>query len=262
MNPGTVVASRLSVALITRNEAHNLTDCLHSVAWADEVVVVDNGSTDATVALAQSLGARVIVAADWPGFGLQKNRALDACTGDWILSLDADERVTPELQAEIVATLRAPAFDVYEMPRRSSFCGRFIKHSGWTPDYCRRLLRRGAARFSHASVHETLVVDRPVGRLRTPLIHFSYRDLASVLEKMNRYSSGSARDVAARGGRGSLALAIGHGLWAFFRTYVLRLGVLDGAEGFMIAVVNAETSYYKYLKVAELHRQRQETKSL
>ena len=259
MNPGTAAATRLSVALIARNEVHNLADCLRSVAWADEVVVIDSGSTDGTQALAESLGARVISTSDWPGFGVQKNRALDACTGDWILSLDADERVTAELQAEIIATLRAPAFDVYEMPRRSSYCGRFIEHSGWTPDYCRRLLRRSAARFSDARVHETLVVDRPVGRLRAHLLHYSFRSMDDVLDKVNRYSSESARMLVEQGRRPGLGTALLHGLSAFIRTYVVKLGFLDGRHGLMLAISNAEGSYYRYVKAMLLAEQQAQT---
>jgi glycosyltransferase involved in cell wall biosynthesis len=239
---------RVSVALITRNEQQNIAHCLRSVAWADEIVVVDQGSTDGTARIARELGARVIDAPDWPGFGPQKNRALDACTGDWILSLDADERVTAALQAEIAAVVADAAHDVYEMPRLSSYCGRFIRHGGWTPDYVRRLFRRGAARFSDVRVHESLQTDRSAGRLREPLIHYSFRTLEDVLAKMNRYSSDNAQMLYERGGRPGLASALLHGLAAFLRTYVLKRGFLDGRHGLMLAISNAEGSYYKHVK--------------
>jgi glycosyltransferase involved in cell wall biosynthesis len=190
----------------------------------------------------------VIQAPDWPGFGAQKNRAIDACTGEWILSLDADERVNDELRAEIGTVLAAPCFDAYEMPRRSTYCGRFIRRGGWSPDHVTRLFRRGVARFSDARVHERLVTERPVGRLTEPLIHFSFRSMDEVLAKMNRYSTDSAAALAARGKTPGLPTAIVHGLAAFLRTYVLRLGFLDGRYGFLLAVSNAEGSYYRYVK--------------
>lgn len=239
---------RLSVALITRNEATNLEACLRSVAWADEIVVVDHGSSDGTPELAARLGARLTRTPDWPGFGAQKNRAVETCSGDWILSLDADERVSNSLRAEIEAALAAPQFDVYEMPRRSTYCGRFIRHGGWSPDYCARLFRRGTAKFSASRVHERLLSERPVGRLSQPLVHYSFRSMDDVLTKMNRYSSDSAAAIVERGRVPGLATAMMHGVAAFLRTYVLRLGFLDGKYGFLLAVSNAEGSYYRYVK--------------
>jgi glycosyltransferase involved in cell wall biosynthesis len=239
---------RLSVAIIAFNEETNLAACLRSVAWADEIVLVDGGSGDRTCAIAQEHGARVLQAPDWQGFGAQKNRAVDACTGDWILALDADERVEEPLRAEIQQVLAQPGFDVYAMPRRSTYCGRFIRHSGWWPDHVTRLFRRGTARYSDARVHERLLTQRPVGKLRAPLVHFSFRSMDQVLDKMNRYSSESARMLVERGRTPGLASAVGHGLAAFLRTYVIRLGFLDGRYGFMLAVSNAEGSYYRYVK--------------
>jgi len=239
---------RLSVAIIAFNEEVNLAACLRSVAWADEIVVVDNASTDRTREIAREFGARVVQAPDWPGFGPQKNRALDACTGDWILALDADERVDEPLRAEIEQVVAGGRFDVYAMPRRSTYCGRFIRHGGWWPDYVARLFRRGTARYSDARVHERLVTDRPVGRLRAPLTHYSFRSMEQVLDKLNRYSTESACMLTGRGRAPGLASAIGHGLAAFLRTYVFKLGFLDGRHGFLLAVSNAEGSYYRYVK--------------
>lgn len=243
-----LVKPRLSVALIAHNEAHQLRACLASVAWADEIVVVENGSSDGTAELARELGAQVISSPDWPGFGAQKNRAIDACSGDWILVLDCDERVPPVLREEIERTLAAPTFEVYRLPRHSTYCGQFIEHSGWRPDYVLRLFKRGAACFSDARVHESLIVDKPLGTLNTSLTHYSFRNLEEVIQKMNRYSSDSAAMLAARGKTPGLATAVVHGVAAFIRSYVLRLGFLDGRMGFVLAVSNAEGSYYRYVK--------------
>jgi len=241
---------RLSVIVITRNEARNLADCLESVRFADEVVVLDSGSTDDTVEIARRHGARVEVAADWPGFGPQKNRALALAGGDWVLSLDADERVTPELAAAIGEVLRAPRHDAYDMPRLSSFCGRFIRHSGWWPDRVLRLFRRGAARFSDDPVHEKVVPDGSVGRLAPHLLHYTYPDLDSAVAKMNRYSSDSARAMHARGRRAGIGAAVGHGAWTFVRLYVFKRGFLDGRHGFLLAATAAAGSFYRYAKLS------------
>jgi glycosyltransferase involved in cell wall biosynthesis len=239
----------VSVIVITRDEEAAIGRCLASVAWADEIVVVDSGSTDRTVELSRAAGARVTVAADWPGFGPQKNRALDLATGDWVLSLDADEWVSPALAAEIgAAVARTDAPAGFELPRLSSFVGREMRHSGWWPDPVARLFRRGAARFSDDLVHERLVVTGALGRLAEPLRHESFTSLEEVVDKMNRYSSASARMRVARGQGGSVGSAVAHGAWAFVRTYLLRAGFLDGREGFVLAVANAEGTYYRYLK--------------
>lgn len=246
--------TRLSVIVITQDEARNIEACLRSVAFADEIVVVDSGSTDNTVDLAAALGAQVHTRSDWSGFGVQKNRALALATGEWVLSIDADERVTPQLQRQIEQAMVAPAFDVYEFPRLSSYCGQAIRHSGWYPDRVKRLFRRGVATFSDDVVHERLITDAPAGRLGADLLHESFTSFESVLEKMNHYSSAGAKGLMGKGRRGSLASALGHGLWAFLRTYVFRLGFLDGRMGLVLAISNAEGTYYRYLKLWLLHR--------
>lgn len=246
--------TRLSVIVITQDEARNIEACLRSVAFADEIVVVDSGSTDNTVNLAAALGAQVHTRSDWSGFGVQKNRALALATGEWVLSIDADERVTPQLQRQIEQAMVAPAFDVYEFPRLSSYCGQAIRHSGWYPDRVKRLFRRGVATFSDDLVHERLITDAPAGRLEADLLHESFTSFESVLEKMNHYSSAGAKGLLAKGRQGSLASALGHGLWAFLRTYVFRLGFLDGRMGLVLAISNAEGTYYRYLKLWLLHR--------
>ncbi len=249
---------RLSAIVITRNEERNIAACLDTVAFADEVVVVDSGSTDATVALARGRGAIVVCTDDWPGFGPQKNRALDHATGDWVFSIDADERVTPELRASILEAIAQPRFDAYELDRRSSYCGQYMRHSGWSPDRVVRLVRRGTARFSDSLVHERLVPSGPYGRLQGLLLHESMRDFESVIDKLDRYSTAGARMLMARGVKGSLGKSLGHGLWAFLRTYVLRLGFLDGRLGLALAISNAEGTYYRYMKLWLMQRQASE----
>ena len=240
----------LSVIVITRNEAHNIADCLSSLDFAHERIVLDSGSTDSTVALAHAAGATVHTTDDWPGFGPQKNRALDLATGDWVLSIDADERVTPELRAEIIAVLAgAPTHTAWSMPRSSSYCGQFMRHGGWYPDRVLRLFRRDSARFSHDLVHEKLLATGSVGQLQADLLHHSFVDLHSVLDKVNRYSSAGALALQQRGKTGSLDKALGHGLWAFVRTYFLKRGFLDGRMGLVLAISNAEGTYYRYLKL-------------
>lgn len=244
----------LSVILITKNEAANIRACLESVAWADEIIVVDSGSADDTVMIARELGA-LIHEHDWPGFGIQKNRALGYATKDWVLSLDADERVTPELRAEIEAILRAePTADNYLVPRLSNYCGRFMRHSGWYPDLLPRLFKRGKARFSDDLVHERLIVEGVPGKLQGLLLHYAFDDMEEVLNKVNQYSTAGAAMMQLRGRQASLTGAVLRGIWSFIRTYVLRGGFLDGREGFMLAVSNAEGTYYRYLKLMLLNQ--------
>jgi len=240
---------KLSVVVITKDEEAAIGRCLDSVRWADEIVVLDSGSTDRTVEIAREHGARVEVSADWPGFGPQKNRALALAGGEWVLSLDADEWVPEDLAAEIRAAIVSPDGHAgFELPRSSSFCGREMRHSGWWPDHILRLFRRDAARFSEDIVHERVLLDGRVGRLTRPLRHESFVSLHEVVDKMNRYSTAGAQMRVMRGKGGSVGGAVARGLWAFLRTYVLRAGFLDGREGFVLAVANAEGTYYRYLK--------------
>ena len=259
----------LSVILITRNEAHHVADCLRSVDFADEWIVVDAGSTDATREIAERFGARVTVTTDWPGFGAQKNRALAQARGRWVLSIDADERVSDALAASIRRAIAADTSGQeahassqdagagavgYELSRLSSFCGQWMRHGDWYPDRVLRLFRRGAGRFSDDLVHERLVLDGPVGRLEGELLHDSMPTLENAIDKMNRYTTGRALDRVRAGKRGGLGAALSHGLWAFIRCYLLRRGFLDGRLGFVLAVYVAEGTYYRYLKMGLLAR--------
>jgi glycosyltransferase involved in cell wall biosynthesis len=247
----------VSVIVITRNEAANIADCLASVAFCDQRIVVDCGSEDDTAALARQSGARVEMH-DFVGFGAQKNFALSLATGDWVLSVDADERVSPVLAAEIKAAIAGADRNVagYEMPRLSRFCGRPMRHSGWYPDHVLRLFRRGRARFTDDLVHERVVCDGPLGRLSAPLDHEPVRRLEDALSRMDRYSTAGARMLVESNRRVSFHTGIVRGLWAFVRTYVLRAGFLDGSEGFLLAVANAEGTYYRYMKAWLIRRGR------
>jgi len=248
---------KLSVIHITFNEAHNLAECLSSLqGLADEIVIVDNGSRDGTLDIAAQFGARVVRTDDWPGFGPQKNRALDVARCDWVLSIDADERVTPALAQEIQAVIAQDAARAYEIPRLSWYCGRFMRHSGWYPDPVLRLFRRGRARFTDDLVHERLVAQDPVQRLSHDLLHYSFLDFSQVLAKVDRYSTASAQQMFDKGRRASPAGALVRGAWAFVRTYVLRAGFLDGPQGLALAISNAQGTYYRYLKLWLMGKER------
>jgi glycosyltransferase involved in cell wall biosynthesis len=244
---------RLSAIVITRNEAANIGDCLDSLAFCDERIVVDGGSDDGTVLVAREKGARVVGHA-FAGFGAQKNFALSLAEGEWVLSLDADERVSEALREEIGRAIAAGNADAYRMPRLSTFCGRAMRHSGWYPDYVLRLFRRSKARFSDDLVHEHVVCDGRVAPLKEPLLHYPVARLEDALSRMDRYSSAGAAALAASGKPVSFMTGIVHGLYAFLKTYVLRAGFLDGREGFLLAVANAEGTYYRYMKAWLMRR--------
>jgi glycosyltransferase involved in cell wall biosynthesis len=246
----------LSVIIITKNEAERVGMALESVRFADEIIVLDSGSTDSTLEIARRYTDKVHTATNWQGFGIQKNRALSLVTGDWVLSLDADEWVDADLQREIETMLAAPTAAVYEMPRLSRFCGRAMRHSGWWPDYVPRLFQYGAARFSDSLVHERLLFEGVPGRLSSPLQHDSFRNLEEVLDKINRYSTAGAEEALTKGRSGGLVKALFRGFWAFVRTYFLRAGFLDGREGLMQAISSAEGVYYRYLKLGYLQQEK------
>ena len=253
---------KLSVVIIASNEASNLDACIQSLSGVDECVVVEHGSTDNTVEIARCLGVRLLQTPDWPGFGPQKNRALNAATGEWILSIDADERVTPELALEITAALqnaRATGRDIaFEIPRLTQFCGVWIRHCGWTPDYVLRLFKRGQARFSDDLVHEKLQLlsaDTRVVRLKNPLLHYSYPTPEHYWRKLQRYSQDWARQRHASGQKTSIARAALSAMTAFVRSYVFQLGFLDGAMGFAVCTMQAQAAFGKYFELYCLGRQ-------
>ncbi len=245
----------ISAIIITKNEQDAIEACIRSLGCCDEIIVLDSGSTDATCERAAQLGARVSVSADWPGFGPQKNRVLALATRPWVLSIDADEQLSPALADEIERVVaRDDACDAYEIPRLSRYCGQYMHHGDWNPDFVLRLFRRGRARFSDDIVHERVHVDGSCGRLRATLLHDSFRDFDDVLNKLNAYSTAGALRLHARGRRGGIGRALLHGMWSFLRGYVLRRGFLDGRLGFALALSNAHGTYYRYLKLWLLQR--------
>jgi glycosyltransferase involved in cell wall biosynthesis len=240
---------RLSVVVVTRNEEERLRACLEAVVWADEIVVVDAESEDKTVAIAQEFTDRVVVR-PWPGYAAQKNTALDLATGDWVLSLDADEVVSPELRAEIARVLASdgPA-DGYAVPRRNIFCGRWVRHGGLYPDRQLRLFRRGRGRFEARAVHESVRVDGRVEAVAGHLEHRSYRDVSDFLLRADRYSTLAAEEAVAQGQRAGVSALVLRPLGRFLAMYVVQGGFLDGWRGFLLATLYA---YYVLIRSAKI----------
>ncbi len=254
----------LSVIVITKNEASNIAACLASVSFAGEVIVVDSSSLDDTVVIAQQMGARVTTTADWPGFGRQKNRALDLAKGDWILSIDADERVTPELVREIQKAMESDTDSIFDMPRRTSFCGQWIDHCGWSPDRVTRLFKRGAARFNDHLVHESLqavVPNTQTVSLDYPLLHFSYPTPNHYWDKLKIYSEAWAIQKFQAGKSTSISRALASSVVAFMRSYIIRLGFLDGALGFVVCQMQAQATFYKYFQLYFLNQSKKQSKT-
>ena len=238
----------VSVIIITKNEEYCIRQCLESVSWADEIIIVDSQSTDKTLQICKEFKAK-IYQKEWSGFGVQKNRALSLATKQWIFSIDADERVTPALKEEILETIRDNKNYAYEVPRKSYYCGKLIKHSWWSPDYVLRLFKKGSCKFTNDLVHEKLISKFPTKKMNNYLIHYSFRNFEQVLKKINSYSSAASKQLLSRGKSVYLFEVFIHGFWAFFKTYFLKLGFLDGIHGLFLAISNAQGSYYKYLKL-------------
>jgi glycosyltransferase involved in cell wall biosynthesis len=240
---------KLSVTVITKNEAAHIGAALESVSWADEIVVVDSGSTDETVAIARRFTARIDVR-EWPGYVAQKNYAASIASHDWILSLDADERVTPGLREEIVATLASPpAQTAFRMPRVTWHLGRWIRTTDWYPDHQLRLYDRRSARWTGQHVHEAVTTGGTIGDLHGELQHYPYQNIADHLETIDRYTTLAAQQMRESGRHAGLLQMAGHPPLAFLRNYIAHGGIRDGVPGFIISSLNA---YYVFLKFAKL----------
>ncbi|MBM9537967.1 glycosyltransferase family 2 protein [Desulfobulbus alkaliphilus] len=246
--------NKVSVYIIAYNEAEKIRSAVQSVLWADEIVVADSHSQDDTAAIAESLGARV-VQIEFRGFGDLRNQAMAACSHDWIFSLDADERCTPEARDEIRTVLHAPQSEAYYIPRKNFFMGRWMRHSGFYPDYRQpQLFRKGVLVFKDDPVHEeyTVLSKHPAAYLRNPIWQFPFKNLEEVVHKANKYSTLGAEKLAKKGRKATMGMAVLHGIWAFFHMYILKRGVLDGWPGLVIAIGNFEGTFYKYAKLLEL----------
>jgi glycosyltransferase involved in cell wall biosynthesis len=242
----------ISAYILAYNEAEKIADAISSVLWADEIVVVDSGSSDRTIEIAQWLGARV-VQIPFRGFGDLRNQAIAECRYDWIFSLDSDERCTAEVRDEILSILSStPAHDSYLVPRRNYMMGRWIRGSGWYPNFRQpQLFRKGAMRYRNDPVHEgyELLTTRQLGQLRAAIWQFPFRNLQELIGKMNRYSSLGAGKLA--GKQVSMGSALAHGIWAFIKHYMFKRGYRDGWAGFVIALGNFEGTFYRYAKCHE-----------
>lgn len=237
----------ISAVLIVKNEAHHLRECLDTLTWADEIVVLDAGSQDETCAIAREYTDNVSVNTDWQGFGVQRQRAEALASHEWILMVDADERITPALQKSIQEAVQGgPA--VFSLGRLSWCFGRFIRHSGWYPDWVARLYPKGQASYNAALVHERLVVPDglAVKRLSGDLLHYTYRDLRHYLEKSAHYAQAWSEQRAAQGKTATLASGFTHGLACFVKMYLLKAGFKDGKQGFLLALLSAHSTFNKY----------------
>jgi glycosyltransferase involved in cell wall biosynthesis len=249
--PAGTGTAKVSAYIITYNEADKIAAAVKSVTWADEVLVLDSNSTDDTAKIAMELGATV-KQIPFTTFGKLRNDAIAACAHEWVFSLDSDERCTPAARAEIAAVLANPTADAYYVPRRNWFMGRWIRHCGWYPDYRQpQLFRRGALVFDdREEVHESFVVRGSIGYFKSSIIQVPFQNLEQLVHKMQRYSTLGARKLARKGKRVTMTDALVHGLWAFFRIYVIKRGFLDGWAGFVLALGNFEGTFYRYAKAA------------
>lgn len=249
--------NKISVYIIAYNEAEKVADAIRSVAWADEVIVADSNSTDGTIEIAESLGAKVIQI-PFQGFGALRNEAVASCTHDWIFSLDSDERCTTEAASEIKKLVQANEGDVYFVPRRNFFMGREIRHSGWYPNYRQpQLFRKSAMRYDNSPVHESFELNsnKNIGYLKNAIWQLPFKDLHEVIHKMNRYSTLGATKRRQKGS--SYAKGFFHAAWAFLKHYIFKRGIFDGWPGFLIAFSYFEVTFYRYFKAVELEKKEQ-----
>jgi len=242
--------TRISATIITLNEEKGIADCLECLSWADEIVVLDSVSSDRTVEIAKRYTDKVFVE-DWHGQGAHKNQAAELAQGPWIFSIDADERVSPELAKEIQEVVKRPSAAAYKVRRKNLYRGQWIRHGGWWPDWVTRLYRKQDVRFNNRVIHESLIVDGPIGKLKEPLMHYSFNSAKEFLERANKYAIHQAEDMFKDGKRASTLTAISHALFTFIQTFLLRGGLLDGSAGILISTYNAIGTLYKYMILAE-----------
>ena len=244
---------KLSVAIITKNEEKNITDCLKSVSFADDIVVVDSGSTDRTVEIAKQCGCRVFVE-DWKGDGPQKNSAIDKCKNEWVLIVDADERIPDETKDEIRSLInRNNSADAYSFPRKNFFHGRWIRHCGWWPDRIIRLVNKNKGRFKSIT-HGIWVTNGILTKTHVPIEHFSFSCYSDMLNIMEGRSTDMAKELFDVGRKVNVFTPFVHGISMFIQVYIFKLGFLEGIDGFVIALTKAGGSFLKYAKLFELHR--------
>ncbi|MBN2029780.1 glycosyltransferase family 2 protein [bacterium] len=242
----------LSAIVITKNEAEHIAECLDSLSFVDEIVVVDSHSVDGTEKIAKRFTDKVYIIM-WNGYAKAKQYALEKSTGEWILWLDADERIPPRLAEEIGEVIRENnSFSGYRMPRKAFFLGRWIRHGGWYPGYVVRLFKKEKGRFGDERVHERLILDGSIGTLKSPLIHYTDQSIEHYYDKLNRYTSLAALDLQERGKRVTALGMLFRSIHMFVRMYVLRAGFLDGMEGFLLAVFSANYVFTKYAKLWKL----------
>lgn len=248
----------LSVIVITKNEAHNIQACLESVQWADEIIVVDAESKDETVLLAQKFTQKIFIK-PWLGFAAAKQFAIEHTTHNWILWLDADERVLPELAEEINMVLsKNPSQAAFSVARRAYFLGRWIKHSGWYPGRVPRLFHKQRAKFNSAAVHEGLEINGETGMLQHDLLHFTDPNIFHYFAKYNRYTTLAADELFAKGKCAHISDLLFRPVWQFTRMYFLRLGFLDGIQGLLLALFSSSYVFTKYAKLWEKEYVKQE----
>ena len=251
------IRPKLSAYIITYNEAEKFREAIKTVAFADEIVVVDSHSKDDTVKIAEEYGAKV-VQVPFRTFGELRNKAIEACTGEWIFSLDTDERCTPAAEAEIKAIINgADSQDVYFTPRKNFFMGRWIKHCGWYPDYRQpQLFRNGSMHYDDGKVHEEYIVTstKPMGHMKNDIWQIPFINLDQMLHKANRYSTLSDARLSKKGINPTMWMAFGHGTWSFIRMYIIKLGFLDGWPGFVLSVGSFIGSFFRYAKYYEMKK--------
>jgi glycosyltransferase involved in cell wall biosynthesis len=247
---------KISVYIIAFNEAEKIRDCINSVLWADEILVVDSHSTDGTSEIAIELGAKVIHI-PFNGYGDLRNQAISQCNGDWIFSLDSDERCTIEVRDEIIKLISNAPLDIYRVPRKNFFMGRWIKHSGWYPNFRQpQLFKNGKMSYTKDSVHEGYVShsNNKIGTIRNIIWQFPFKNTEELMHKANRYSSLGVVKLQEKGVNGTVLKAFLHGLWSFIKHYIFKLGFLDGGPGFVIAFGNFEGTFYRYIKLTETQK--------